>query len=48
VSDLLEISKFETGRIQLEKEAFDVVKLIKKVFFQYQHITEQQNKTYCT
>ena len=43
VSDLLEISKFESGRIQLEKEAFDVVKLIKKVFFQYQHITEQQH-----
>lgn len=41
VSDLLEISKFETGRIQLEKSAFDIVALIKKVFFQYQHLAEQ-------
>jgi two-component system, OmpR family, phosphate regulon sensor histidine kinase PhoR len=45
VNDLLEISKFETGRIQLEKEAFDLVKLIKRVFFQYQHIAEQQHIT---
>ena len=44
VTDLLEISKFESGRIELQKEAFDLVKLIKKVFFQYQHLT-QQNKT---
>ncbi|MFN8282417.1 MAG: HAMP domain-containing sensor histidine kinase [Chitinophagales bacterium] len=43
VTDLLEISKFESGRIQLEKEAFDIVKLIKKVFFQYHHIAEQQH-----
>ncbi len=42
VTDLLEISKFETGRIELHKEAFDLVKLIKKVFFQYQHIAQQQ------
>ncbi len=41
VSDLLEISKFETGRIQLDKTAFDLVKLIKKVFFQYQHLAEE-------
>ena len=33
VSDLLEISKFESGRVELNKEAFDLVKLIKKVFF---------------
>lgn len=45
VNDLLEISKFETGRIQLEKEAFDLVKLIKNVFFQYQHIAEKQQIT---
>ncbi len=45
VNDLLEISKFETGRIQLEKEAFDIVKQIKKVFFQYQHIAQQQQVT---
>lgn len=43
VTDLLEISKFETGRIELHKEAFDLVKLIKKVFFQYQHLAQQQN-----
>jgi len=42
VNDLLEISKFETGRIELNKEAFDLVKLIKKVFFQYQHLAQQQ------
>jgi two-component system phosphate regulon sensor histidine kinase PhoR len=41
VNDLLEISKFETGRIQLEMEAFDLVKLIKKVLFQFQHLVEQ-------
>ncbi len=45
VNDLLEISKFESGRIELEKEAFDLVKLIKKVFFQYQHIAQQQRVT---
>ncbi len=45
VTDLLEISKFETGRIQLNKEPFDLVKLIKKVFFQYQHLTQQQQVT---
>jgi two-component system phosphate regulon sensor histidine kinase PhoR len=45
VTDLLEISKFETGRIELEKEAFDIVKLIKKVFFQYQHLAQQQKVT---
>jgi two-component system phosphate regulon sensor histidine kinase PhoR len=45
VNDLLEISKFETGRIELEKEAFDLVKLIKKVFFQYQHLAQQQQVT---
>ncbi|MEZ5025382.1 MAG: HAMP domain-containing sensor histidine kinase [Chitinophagales bacterium] len=45
VSDLLEISKFESGRVELNKEAFDLVKLIKKVFFQYQHLAQQQNTT---
>ncbi|MDB5227288.1 MAG: histidine kinase [Bacteroidota bacterium] len=43
VNDLLEISKFETGRIQLEKEPFDLVKLFKKVIFQYQHIAQQDD-----
>jgi two-component system phosphate regulon sensor histidine kinase PhoR len=42
VNDLLEVSKFESGQIQLEKEAFDVVKLVKKVIFQYQHIAQKQ------
>ena len=42
VTDLLEISKFETGRIELHKEAFDMVKLIKKVFFQFQHMAQQK------
>jgi two-component system phosphate regulon sensor histidine kinase PhoR len=45
VTDLLEISKFETGRIELRKEAFDLVKVIKKVFFQYQHLAQQQRVT---
>ncbi len=45
VTDLLEISKLETGRIQLEKEAFDLVLLIKKVFFQYQYLAQQQKVT---
>lgn len=45
VTDLLEISKFESGRIELNKEAFDLVKLIKKVFFQYHHLAQQQNTT---
>jgi two-component system phosphate regulon sensor histidine kinase PhoR len=45
VTDLLEISKFETGRIELRKEAFDLVKFIKKVFFQYQHLAQQQRVT---
>jgi two-component system phosphate regulon sensor histidine kinase PhoR len=44
VSDLLEISKFESGRIEFQrKKHLMLVKLIKKVFFQYQHITEQQH-----
>lgn len=41
VNDLLEISKFETGRVQLEKEAFDLVKLFKKVIFEYQHLADE-------
>jgi two-component system phosphate regulon sensor histidine kinase PhoR len=41
VSDLLEISKFETGRIELHKAAFDIVKLVKKVFFQFLHLAEE-------
>jgi two-component system phosphate regulon sensor histidine kinase PhoR len=45
VTDLLEISKFESGRIELHKEAFDLVLLIKKVFFQYQHLSQQQHVT---
>lgn len=43
VNDLLEISKFETGRIHLEKEAYDIVKQIKKVIFHYQYLAEKQN-----
>lgn len=43
VSDLLEISKFETGRIQLEKNAFDIIKLIKKVMYHYQILAEEFN-----
>ena len=38
---LVEISKFEAGRIQLEKAAFDVVKLIKKVIFHYQILADE-------
>jgi len=45
VTDLLEISKFESGRIELNKEAFDVVKLIKNVFFQYQHLAQKHKVT---
>lgn len=41
VSDLLEISKFETGRIQLEKDRFDLIKLIKKVVSHYQILSEE-------
>lgn len=41
VSDLLEISKFETGRIQLEKTPFDIIKLIKKVIYQYQILAQE-------
>ncbi len=42
VNDLLEISKFETGRIHLEKSAYDIVKQIKKVFFHYQYLADKQ------
>ena len=45
VTDLLEISKFESGRIELEKQAFDLVLLIKKVIFQYQHLSQQHKVT---
>ena len=38
---MLEISKFESGRIELHKEAFDLVLLIKNVFFQYQHLAQK-------
>lgn len=41
VSDLLEISKFEAGQIHLEKKAFDIIPLTKKVFYQYQHMAEE-------
>ncbi|QQR99221.1 MAG: sensor histidine kinase [Sphingobacteriales bacterium] len=43
VSDLLEISKFETGRIQLEKTAFDIVKLLKRVMYHYQIMAQEYN-----
>jgi two-component system phosphate regulon sensor histidine kinase PhoR len=42
VSDLLEISKFEAGQIHLDKKAFDIIKLTKKVFDQYQHMAKEQ------
>lgn len=43
VSDLLEISKFEAGQIHLEKKAFDIIAMSKKVFFQYQHIASEND-----
>lgn len=45
VSDLLEISKFEAGQIHLEKKAFDIISLTKKVFYQYQHMAEENQAT---
>jgi two-component system phosphate regulon sensor histidine kinase PhoR len=45
VTDLLEISKFESGRIELHKDAFDLVALIKHVFFQYQHLAQKHQVT---
>lgn len=41
VSDLLEISKFEAGQIHLDKRAFDIIELTKKVFYQYQHMADE-------
>lgn len=41
VSDLLEISKFEAGQIHLEKKAFDIIAMSRKVFFQYQHMASE-------
>jgi two-component system phosphate regulon sensor histidine kinase PhoR len=41
VSDLLEISKFEAGQIHLEKKAFDIIAITRKVFFQYQHMASE-------
>lgn len=40
VSDLLEISKFEAGQIHLEKKAFDIIALTRKVYYQYQHMAD--------
>jgi two-component system phosphate regulon sensor histidine kinase PhoR len=45
VSDLLEISKFESGRIQLEKAPFDIIKLVKKVISHYQIMAEEYKVT---
>lgn len=45
VSDLLEISKFEAGQIHLEKKAFDIIKLTRDVFFQYQHLADENQAT---
>ena len=41
VSDLLEISKLEAGRIHLDQTVFDIIKLIKQVFDQYQDLAKQ-------
>lgn len=47
VTDLLSISKFESGQIQLEKEAFDIIELTKSVVSQYQHlIVESKAKVF--
>lgn len=43
VSDLLEISKFEAGQIHLEKKAFDIIAMSRKVFFQYQHMATEND-----
>ncbi|MCB9034517.1 MAG: sensor histidine kinase [Chitinophagales bacterium] len=40
VKDLLQISKFEAGRIELHLEAVDLIKLIKEVLFHYKYLTE--------
>lgn len=45
VSDLLEISKFEAGRIHLEKTRFDIIALTKDVFYQYQHLANEYETT---
>lgn len=45
VSDLLEISKFEAGQIHLDKRAFDIIELTRKVFYQYQHMAEENQSS---
>lgn len=41
VSDLLEISQFEAGRIHLEKRKFDIIELTQTVFYQNQHLASE-------
>ena len=45
VSDLLEVSKFESGQLRLEKEVFDVNELTLKVFYQYEIQAEENDVT---
>lgn len=45
VSDLLEVSKFESGQLKLEKEVFDVNDLTLKVFYQYEIQAEESDVT---
>lgn len=45
VTDLLEVSKFESGQMKLEKECFDIVELTQKVFYQYEIQAEEHDVT---
>ncbi|MBX7225326.1 MAG: sensor histidine kinase [Chitinophagales bacterium] len=45
VTDLLEVSKFESGQMKLHKACFDIVELTQKVFYQYEIQAEEHDVT---
>ena len=45
VSNLLEISKFEAGRIQLDKKVFNIIGTVKRIFDQYSKLAEDNHTT---
>lgn len=45
VQDLLEVSRFEAGQVQLDKSSFDIVALAKEVAARYEFMAREQDNT---
>jgi len=45
VQDLLEVSRFESGQVKLEKSAFDIADLTREVAARYEYMAQEQQHT---